>query len=107
MARAKGKLFSGDGGRDGGMGAKVGRRRGRGVMGMVQGHIFNHVTKREAAWETGLCFSNPAGHFCSTLLRSSTLSQVGEARKRKKKSVGGYGAATSQLHPISMQTVTM
>lgn len=35
MARAKGKLFSGDGGRDGGMGAKVGRGGEEGWWEMV------------------------------------------------------------------------
>lgn len=50
-----------EGWRDGSQG---GERTGRGVMGMVWGHIFNHVTKTEAAWETRLCFSNPAGRFC-------------------------------------------
>lgn len=52
-------------------GSRGGERRGRGVMGMVLGHIFNHVTKRVPAWETRLCFSNPAGRLRSTLLRSA------------------------------------
>jgi len=52
-------------------GSRGGERRGRGVMGMVLGHIFNHVTKTVHAWETRLCFSNPAGRLRSTLLRST------------------------------------
>lgn len=44
------------------------------MMGMVLGHIFNHVTKRVPAWETRQCFSNPTGHLLSTLLNS--LSQL-------------------------------
>lgn len=102
MAWAKGRLFSGDGGRDGSRG---GERRGRGVMGMVLGHIFNHVTKTVHAWETRLCFSNPAGRLRSTLLRSThsnnlernksdfylfflvtpTLLLSGEARRKARK----------------------
>lgn len=72
-----------EGWRDGSQG---GERRRWGVMGMVWGHIFNHVTKREAAWETRLCFSNPAGRFCSTLLRSSSLSlsQLEQKKKQNK-----------------------
>ena len=41
------------------------------MMGMVLGHIFNHVTKRVPAWETRLCFSNPAGRLRPTPLRSA------------------------------------
>lgn len=75
-----------EGWRDGSQG---GERRGWGVMGMVWGHIFNHVTKREAAWETRLCFSNPAGRFCSTLLRSSSLSQLEKNKQKRAMVVAG------------------
>lgn len=39
------------------------------MMGMVFGHIFNHVTKKVPAWETRQCFSNPAGCLCLTCHR--------------------------------------
>lgn len=44
-----------------------------------------------------------SAQLCSARAHSHKLGR----QEKKKKSVGGYGAATSQLHPISMQTVTM
>lgn len=97
-----------EGWRDGSQG---GETRRWGVMGMVWGHIFNHVTKREAAWETRLCFSNPAGRFCSTLLRSLalklTLTTWKKKKKQLKKSYGCCRATTSQPNLLSMQKITM
>lgn len=62
-----------EGWRNGRQGGGGGEEGGRGVMGMVLGHIFNHVTKKVPAWETRLCFSNPAGRLRSTLLPSAQL----------------------------------
>lgn len=63
-------------------GSRGGERRGWGVMGMVLGHIFNRVTKRVPAWETRLCFSNPAGRLCSTLLRSAHSHNLGGKKSK-------------------------
>lgn len=69
----KGKQFSGDRGRYGGTG--VAGMGGGGVMGMVLGHVFNHVTMRVPAWETRLCFLNPTDHHWLTLLSSLNQQQ--------------------------------
>lgn len=63
-----------EGGMEGGMGAKVVVEEGtRGDGNWWRGHIFNRVTKGEAAWETGLCSSNPAGRFSATVENVSAV----------------------------------